>query len=60
MQTQTISEVIEGIKAKMCDEYCKFPAVVHEMWLRDELETDKDKFMYLEEHYCNCCLLNRL
>ena len=57
---QTISEELEEIKAKMCDEYCKFPAHVHGMWLRDELETDKDEFEYMQEHYCNVCPLNRL
>ena len=57
---QSISETLESVKERMCSDYCKYPAHVHGMWLRDELETDKDKDEYLLSHYCENCPLSLL
>lgn len=54
---KSITETLEEYKAKICDEYCKYPAMVHEKWLSDELETDKDEYDYLCNHYCVNCPL---
>lgn len=51
-----IGEILEEISQDICDNYCKYPQVVHEMYLRDEIsENEKDDFMM--EHYCDKCPL---
>lgn len=50
---------IEEIKKTMCDDYCKYPQIVHEQWLRGEIE-DWDRDEYLVEKHCNDCPLTKL
>ena len=45
---KTVSEIIEEIKAEICDDYCKYP------------KKYKDEDALLESDTCNRCPLNRL
>lgn len=49
---------IDDIKSSICDDCCKYPQLVKEMWLKDEIQGDRDE--YMEEHYCDSCPLGRL
>lgn len=49
----------EELLAQICRDYCKYPQLVHEKWLRDEIE-DWDRDEYLIEHHCNDCPLTKL
>ena len=50
-----MQEKRENTKSDICDMYCKYPQLVHEQWLREEFEEDRDE--YLIEHHCNDCPL---
>lgn len=50
-----ITKILEEIAEEICDGYCKYPQIVHEKWLKEEIEEDRDE--YLEEHYCDQCPL---
>lgn len=41
MSTQTVSDIIEEVKAEICDGYCKYPAIYKDM--------DKDEFYLIQE-----------
>lgn len=49
MSTQTVSDIIEEVKAEICDEYCKYPVIYKDM--------DEDEFI---EKICGKCPLERL
>lgn len=46
-----VSDIIEQVRAEMCDQHCKWPEAFKEM--------DKDENALLEE-MCEDCPLNRL
>lgn len=52
----TVHTLIDEIAKDMCDNYCKYPQIVHEKFLQGEVE-ECDKSDYLAEHYCNNCPL---
>lgn len=49
----------EELMAEVCRNYCKYPQIVHEEWLRGEIE-DWDRDEYLVEKHCNDCPLTKL
>lgn len=51
-----VGDLLEEISQDICDNYCKYPQVVHEMYLRDMI-TEDEKQDYMIEHYCNSCPL---
>lgn len=53
----TITEQFESIKQRICDKYCKYPQIVHEQWLKEEIE-DRDEYLY--KTHCESCPLNEL
>lgn len=57
---QTIRQEVEEIASKMCDEYCKYPQIAHEDWLRGLLEDGDDETEYLTTRYCKGCPILRL
>ena len=50
----TIHEAIDEVAAEICKNYCKYPQIAHDAWLKDKTQDETD---YLTEHYCNDCPL---
>lgn len=48
----TISEQLQAIAGKFCDNYCKYPAVYHDYYLTDRFETEEEA---AEAMYCEQC-----
>ena len=55
--TKTIHQRLDDIAGDICDNYCKYPQVVHEKYLRGEISEACDKSDYLQDYYCNHCPL---
>lgn len=50
-------EILDEIAYDICNNYCKYPEYVHQLYLMDRIETEDGKTDYLTEHYCNECPL---
>jgi len=53
-----IPKQLERLASEMCDEYCKYPDQVHELYQKDKIEDDE--YDYLMEHYCEKCPITRM
>ena len=57
---KSITEILEETKIDICDNYCKYTALIHEKYIGGEFETDRDADDYLIENYCNNCPLTSI
>jgi hypothetical protein len=50
-ETKTLIEIVEQVKADMCDRYCKWP---------DQYKGDENAYDRMIDEKCEHCPLNRL
>lgn len=56
----TIKEQLDDICEKICSDYCKYPAIYHEYYLRDKYETEEEANQAMINEQCVYCPFMRL
>ncbi len=60
VQDMTIHEQLESVREKVCTDYCRYPAIYHDRFLRDEFENEDAAMDALGDEICVNCPMMKL